>query len=769
VPSRTFFGRDELIERIIDLAEDLIPIALIGVGGIGKTSIALAILHHDRIKQRFGDDRRFIRCDQFPASSTHLLRRLSEVIGAGVENPENLTPLRKFLSSRETMIVLDNAESILDPQGADAQGIYAIVEELTGIDNIWICITSRISTTPPDYKHIDVPTLSMDAARDTFYRIHDSAADRSIVVNGILEQLDFHPLSITLLATVAHQNKWDMRRLGREWEQRRTSVLQTQHNKSLAAAIELSLSSPLFRELGPDARAVLGVVAFFPQGVDEDNLEWLFPTISNRADVFDKFCILSLTYRSNGFVTMLAPLRDYLSPKNPKTSPLLCATKTHYFVRMSVKFNPNEPKFAETKWIVSEDVNVEHLLDVFTTIDANSDDVWRACIDFMEHLYWHKKRLTILKSKIEGLPDDRGPKLRCLFHLSRLFDSVGNHVERKNLLIRALTLSRECGSSRWVAAALMNLSDANREIGLHGEGIQQAKEALGIHERLGDAAGQARCLKFLASSLQSNKQFDDAEKVVLRIIDLLPEEGEQFRVSECNYILGNIYRSKGEIEKATHHYELALGIASPFGWHNTLFWSHYGLAVLFLGEGRFDDAQAHTEHAMPHTVDSTLNLGRAMELQARIWYKQHRLEGAKSEVLRAVDVYKKLGAATAMEDCRRLLQEIEKELSTAVVQTLIVSYFKLYCFVCVLTLCSNLRNPNDSIDLHSPASRQNLFPTPRLPSYSLIPLSSSSSKMLSLTFVSSTHARRFIFFVLLLVVGYLPPVLCTNLAIQCYQ
>jgi tetratricopeptide (TPR) repeat protein len=666
VPSRTFFGRDELIEKILDLTEDLTPIALIGAGGIGKTSIALAILHHDRIKQRFGDDRRFVRCDQFPASSAHLLRRLSEVIGAGVENPENLTPLRKFLSSKKKMIVLDNAESILDPQGADAQGIYAIVEELTGIDNIWICITSRISTTPPDYKHIEVPTISMDAARDTFYRIHDGDGGRSDVVNGILEQLDFHPLSITLLATVAHQNKWDMKRLSREWERRRTSVLQTQHNKSLAAAIELSLSSPLFRELGPDARALLGVVAFFPQGVDEDNIEWLFPTISNRTDIFDKFCILSLTYRSSGFITMLAPLRDYLSPKDPKTSPLLCTTKTHYFTRMSVEFNPNEPKFAETQWIVSEDVNVEHLLDVLTTIDANSDDVWHACANFMEHLHWRKRRLTILKPKIEGLPDDHHFKPMCLFHLSRLFDSVGNHVERKQLLIRTLKLSREWGSDRWTATTLMDLSDANQQIGLREEGIQQAKEASGIYERLGDVAGQARCLRSLAWALHSNEQFDDAEKAALRIIDLLPEEGEQFRVSECNYILGNIYRFKGETEKAVHHFELALEIASPFGWHDFLFWIHSCLAELFLDEGRFDDAQAQIEHSKPHTVAGALNLGHAIVLQARVWYNQHRLEEAKSGTLCAADIFKKLGAAAGMENCRILLRDIEAELSTAV-------------------------------------------------------------------------------------------------------
>jgi tetratricopeptide (TPR) repeat protein len=665
VPSRTFFGRDELIEKILNLAENLIPIALIGVGGIGKTSIALAILHHDRIKRRFGDNRRFIRCDQFPASSTHLVRRLSNVIGAGVENPDSLTPLREFLSSKKMMIVLDNAESILDPQGRDAQGIYAIVEELTGFDNICVCITSRISTTPPDCRHIDVPTLSMDAACDTFYRIHDSDGDRSDVVNGVLEQLDFHPLSITLLATVARQNKWDTVRLSREWEQRRTSVLQTQHNKSLAAAIELSLSSPLFRELGPDARALLGVVAFFPQGIDENNLEWLFPTISNRTDVFDKFCTLSLTYRSNGFVTMLAPLRDHLSPKDPKTSPLLCAAKKRYFIRMSVRINPNEPNFAETQWITSEDVNVEHLLDVFTTLDANSDSVWRACANFIEHLCWRKKRLTILKPKIEGLPDDHRFKPRSLFYLSRLFDSVGNHVERKQLLTYALKLYREQGSDRMAATTLMNLSDANRSIGLHEEGIQQAREALGVYERLGDAAGRARCLKFLASSLYTGKQFDDAEKAALRAINL-QEEGQQHQISECHYVLGNIYSSKGDTKKAIHHFELAIGIASPSGWHDALFWNHYQLAEVFLDEGRFDDAQAHIKHAKLHTVDSTLHLGHAMELQAHVWYKQHRLEEAKSEALLAADAYKKLGFAEGVENCRRFLQEIGKELGTAV-------------------------------------------------------------------------------------------------------
>ena len=662
-PPRACFGRDELVDKIVGLAENLNPIALIGPGGIGKTSVALAILHHDHIRNRFGIERRFIRCDQFPASHTHLLTRLSKAIGAGVEDPEDLTPLRSFLTSKEMIIVLDNAESILDPQGLNALEIYAVVEELSQFNNICLCITSRISTIPPDCETIDVPTLPAEAARDTFYRIYKSS-ERSDLVNGILEELDFHPLSITLLATVAHHSKWDVNRLSGEWDRRRIDVLHTRHNRSLAATIELSLASPMFQELGPDARELLGVIAFFPQGIDENNLERLFPTVSDRPKAFDNFCILSLTYRSNGFVTMLAPLRDYLSPKDPKSSPLLCTTKECYFRRLSVHVDPNSSSFEEAQWIMSDDVNVEHLLDVFTSADTGFGDVWYACAHFLKHLYWHKPRLIVLGPKIEGLPDNHRSKPECLFQLSHLLGSVGRFAERKRLLDHTLKLWRERRNDFQIARTLRSLCDANRLLGLHKEGIRQVKEALEIYEYLNDASEQAECLQYLTRLLHEDGQLDAAEEAALRAIDLLSDKGNQLTVCDCHRSLGDICRSRGETEKAIIHFETALGIAFSFNWHNRLFWINYSLAGLFIGENRFDDAQVHVERVKSHAINSQYELGRAMILQASIWYHEHRFEEAKSEALRAADVFKELGAAEELEICRYSLQMIEEDMKT---------------------------------------------------------------------------------------------------------
>jgi len=662
-PPRAVFGRDELIEGIVRLADSLTPIALVGAGGIGKTSIALAVLHDSRIKQRFGEDRRFIRCDQFPDSNSHFLSRLSKVIGAGVENLEDLTPLRPLLSSKEMFIILDNAESILDPEGIDAQDIYATVEELSQFDNICLCITSRISTIPPDCEVLDIPTLSMEAARDAFYRIYKNSK-RSNPVDNILEQLDFHPLSITLLATVAYHNKWDTSRLTKEWEGRRTGVLRTDHKKSFAAAIELSLTSPMFKELGPNARALLEVVAFFPQGIDEDKIDWLFPTISNRSDIFDKFRVLSLTYPRNGFVTMLAPLRDYLRPVDPHSSPLLCTTKNHYFSRLAANANtcPHQSNFEETRWITSEDMNIEHLLGVFASVGANSNDVWEACADFMRHLHWHKPRLVILGLMIEGLPDDHPSKLRCLAELSYLSHSVGHYEEGKRLLAYTLRLWRAQGNDHQITRTLGTLARTNGCLRLYEEAILRLKEAFTIYERLDDTVGQADSLQQLALMFIEVKQVGAAEEAASRAIHLSSGELDEPQHCEHHHILGHVCESRGETEAAIGQFKTALGIATSLRLQTKEVQILGCLLHLLLNEERFNDAQVYLEilKSYAHAANDPYGLDVMSVRQAYVWFGQGRFEEAKSELSCVIGAYEKMGVSPEfLEDPKVLLRVIE--------------------------------------------------------------------------------------------------------------
>ena len=270
----------------------------------------------------------------------------------------------------------------------------------------------------------------------------------------------------------------------------------------------------------------------------------------------------------------------------------------------------------------------------------------------------------MLGPKIEALPDDYPSKARCLENLSWLFHSVGNWVECKRLITHTLKLWRGWEGDQRVTQTLSFLSAANQQMNFPEEGVQQAEKALEIFERRGDPANQARCLIYLAYVFRDDKRLGAAEDAASHAIDLLPRKGEQFLVCQGHHILGDIYRSKGVTEKAIHHYEVALEIASNFDWHIPLFWTHFSLAQLFFEDGRLNDAQTHIERAKSHTVNNPYNSARASLLQARLWYGQHTFEEVKTEALRALGVFEKLGATEDAEETRKFLGRMDPVLVT---------------------------------------------------------------------------------------------------------
>jgi hypothetical protein len=82
--------------------------------------------------------------------------------------------------------------------------------------------------------------------------------------------------------------------------------------------------------------------------------------------------------------------------------------------------------------------------------------------------------------------------------------------------------------------------------------------------------------------------------------------------------------------------------------------------VLFCDENEFDNAQSHIEQAKSHAVDNAYKLGRAMDQQAEIWYRQGRLEEAKAEILCALETFEKLGATAELPWSRSILRKIER-------------------------------------------------------------------------------------------------------------
>jgi len=301
------FGRDAIIDDLLGLVERSASLTLYGAGGIGKTAIALTLLHHVRTAVKFGRHRHFIRCDDFGGSLDGFVERLSDAIGV---HSMDRAQLRSHLAlSPPCILVLDGVDSILDPLAPGAVEIATTIEEFGRCNNTCILATSRMDIKILDFRHSEVPTLRADDARDTFYGRCNLG--RSTAVDKLLADLDFHPLSIELLASAVHESDWEEPALLEAWSDGGTSILRASGSQSLEDNIQSTLLTPTIRVLGTTVRETLQTVAAFPGGVQESKLENTFPNIPGVGEAVNALCKFSLLYRQDGFVKMLSPFRFY--------------------------------------------------------------------------------------------------------------------------------------------------------------------------------------------------------------------------------------------------------------------------------------------------------------------------------------------------------------------------------------------------------------------------------------------------------------------------
>ena len=303
------FSREEIMNDVLDLTDQVASTTLFGPIGVGKSFVGRAILYHERTQAKFGTNRHFMRCDDLTSSLDGFLERLSDVIST--DRATNTAQLQSHLeSSAPFILLLDGVDLILDPLAPEAEEISATIEELGSYPHVCLVTTSRMNPEVPGFHRIEVPMLSEDDARDTFYGLCNLG--RSSPVDDLIARLDFHPLSIHLLARSVRENQWDEPTLLNALDDDQTSALKKNYHEGLKDAIELSFRCPTIQNLGSTARNVLEAIAAFPHGVKECRLESVFPTITGIAVAVDELCRFFLIYREDGFVKMHSPFRFYI-------------------------------------------------------------------------------------------------------------------------------------------------------------------------------------------------------------------------------------------------------------------------------------------------------------------------------------------------------------------------------------------------------------------------------------------------------------------------
>ncbi|KAH7922653.1 hypothetical protein BV22DRAFT_1131257 [Leucogyrophana mollusca] len=428
-----FFGRDDLVRVAIENLR-LRHVVLVGPGGIGKSTIAKAMMNKDSIIAEFQDRRFFVRFDNIDASQITLdtfVGRIADVLGV---KSTRFRTIRSCLASRNILIVLDNAETFQDAvSGADR--IAEAIDELGALPSVRIILTTRNRRVSTNLRRIviDVPTLDPSAAREVFTQIYWTDGSPAII-DKLLSALDFHPLSVNLLAHVATENQWTLGQLLSAWEKQQTDLLEVGGGKlqSLSVMIELSLASSSIKQLGNDARHVMQVAAFLPQEIIEKNLKDLFPTIPNVRTIVDALCRHSLLYHKTEAHTMLSPIRLHISNTHHTISLDLTHIRRYYHRQLN-----HDDGGA---WITTEDANLELLI---------AHDLCRSVPKGMELVY---------RDSILGDPEDTSHidnqevfsymKARCLWNLGDLAVHLVDYSDAIDLFTTAQQLFTVEGKSR---------------------------------------------------------------------------------------------------------------------------------------------------------------------------------------------------------------------------------------------------------------------------------------------------------------------------------
>ncbi|KAJ7909661.1 hypothetical protein B0H13DRAFT_1509632, partial [Mycena leptocephala] len=270
-----FHGREsELSEILATFTQGSPRIAILGAGGMGKTSLARTVVHHQAISARYNQHRFFVACD----SAANKIE-LAALIGAhlGLKPGKDLTQsaVWYFSDGPPSLLILDNLETVWEP--TECRGdVEEFLSLLTDVEHWhWWWITMRGAERPAKVKWTrpflpPLLPLEQDAARQTFIEIADNTHN-SAEIDKVLLLTDNMPLAINLLAHLVASVGCSS--VLSRWAEEKTSLISEGYDKrsNLDLSISLSLSSPRIKSV-PHAQDLLSLLSMLPEGLSDSDL-----------------------------------------------------------------------------------------------------------------------------------------------------------------------------------------------------------------------------------------------------------------------------------------------------------------------------------------------------------------------------------------------------------------------------------------------------------------------------------------------------------------
>ncbi|KAI5480407.1 hypothetical protein MNV49_000982 [Pseudohyphozyma bogoriensis] len=324
--SPLIFGREKEIGDLVTLFTTTDTHAVVcGLGGIGKSSVALNVAHHPEIKKTF-HRRLFYQChdDTGTASlTTSLISLLQDDPPPG----NQLDALRSHLGScPSTLLILDNFESIWYHDHGVAEDF---IQELADFPSLTLLITTRprsffAITARRDFLPTQLCPLPIEFSRKIFlqHKINQSyASDPDLPTLLGEDYLAGYPLAIRLVAAAAAKTNprfSSIKDLLAAWKRAPTRF--DAHSKdprhSLAISLSLSTSSPLVANT-PFAVDLLKFLSRHPFGFEVSWLAKCDGAIGMAMGAIVSASLAELSASDRQTIRLLPPVADHFRASGP--------------------------------------------------------------------------------------------------------------------------------------------------------------------------------------------------------------------------------------------------------------------------------------------------------------------------------------------------------------------------------------------------------------------------------------------------------------------
>ncbi|KAJ7683949.1 hypothetical protein B0H14DRAFT_2488094, partial [Mycena olivaceomarginata] len=305
-------------------------IAILGAGGMGKTSLARAVLHHPDTSAKF-EHRFFVSAE----SATNSIE-LAALIGlhVGLNPGKDLTKLvLQYLSRKpQCLVILDNLETPWEPTESRG-GIEEFLSLLTDIQHVALIITMRGAERPGKvaWSHPFFPPLQPladNAARQIFDDITDNYYEGEDI-NQLLQLTDNMPLAVDIIAHLADYEGFS--NVLARWETKKTTVLSMGYDQrsNLDLSIQLSLLSP---RVTSESKELLSLLSILPDGLSDVELVQSNLQIPNILACKATLIATSLAYQDGKKrLRSLVPIRQHIQQFSPPSAFLTQSLRKHFY------------------------------------------------------------------------------------------------------------------------------------------------------------------------------------------------------------------------------------------------------------------------------------------------------------------------------------------------------------------------------------------------------------------------------------------------------